>query len=218
MVTVKRKINNETERYGGFSEVEIKPPQHQVDVKVGDSFREAQVKRAETSEAPQVVRDKREQIYSKPTTPTSDEFMPTIRTTADGENTKIDTRAYSSKKQAQNIDSRTKLILGVYIAIILLLSAVVIATGIILSSSGARVEALESELAARSAVVNAQSEDIARLSDRDNIAGRALNNGMEKYETSESIDLLPMGEPQTYEGITNWFDSFCDWVSGVIGG
>ncbi|MCH5163850.1 MAG: hypothetical protein J1F36_02410 [Clostridiales bacterium] len=221
MVTVKRKINNETERYGGFSEIEVKAPAETFDVKVGSSFMEDQYRQAEAkvnytkaTPAPVQTAKPAKPTFQEPVLmPSPEELMPRVRYQRQEEEVERE-----APVPRQKMDSRTKLILGVYVSIIALLSALVIATGIFLSSAGARVESLQSEVDSRNAIISQQLSDISMLSDENNITGRAYNNGMERVDSTEIIDLLPIGEAPTYEGTTNWFDSFCDWLSGVFGG
>lgn len=227
MVTVKRKIKNDVDRYGGYG-VELKTPDADPSIEIGDSFNQYEYKRAQESvnytstatatppPAPQrqPITENKAETAEKVADPTPDEFMPRINREKHDE--EREQEQVSVKKQ--KIDGRTKLVLGIYVSVILILSALVIATGIALSSTGARVNSLESELDAQNAIVARQIEELSRLSDEDAIRGRAYENGMERVESSQSIELLPMGEAKTYEGTTNWFDSFCDWLSGVFGG
>ncbi len=244
MVTVKRKINSETDKYGGFSDLEIKTPSAEIEVnpQIGVSFMQAQYKKAEASrdmnmdhstppptmeprqtvrqQQPQVIRSRQtarpqpDVAEEKKTTP-SVVYMPMIRSEKKEEE-QIEEKSTTDK--VQKMDGKTKLILGIYASVILLLSALVIATGIFLSSADTRVEALQNELAVKNAIVAQQLGEITLLSDEDALTGRAYNSGMEFIQDKGTIDLLPLGEVKTYEGSTNWFDSFCDWLSGVFGG
>lgn len=211
MVTAKRKVNTDEERYGGFSEIEVQPPRTQSD---RQSFIEDQHQRAELNFNYSTLEQKNDQPQPNVPYPTGgsrlsqEEIMPVVQ------KEQVTTNIVSKKK----LDKRTKILLGVYLSIIVLLSAFVLTTGILLTSSGTRVNELQSELAAKMAVYNEQIGQIEVLSDEANIEGRALGNGMQRVESSEEIELLPMGDAQTYEGNTNWFDSVCDWLSGVFGG
>lgn len=221
MVTIKRKINTETDRYGGFSEIELKTPSQNEEL--NNSFREAQYKEAESrinySAPPSVTNEINRDIVSPEIeskqvqaneSASEEEFMPRIYT--------HETSNIQKVKKNEKIDSRTKLILGIYISIIVLLSALVIGTGIAISSTDSQVKTLENEMTVKNARLVEQLDQISRLSDENSITGRAYNNGMENVESYEEIELLPMGDAQTYKGISNWFDSFCDWLSGVFGG
>ena len=184
MVTAKRKISNEKERYGGFSEIEVNVPKEEAPSQ-GQSFYDAQYKKAEMNMNFTQLTKKEEPIAYVPQEPianqyvsTSDDVMPKIRSQRD---------QVVTPQVKQKLDSRTKVILGVYISIILLLSALVLTTGILLSSTGARVESLEAELAAKTAQHNTQLGEIEVLSDEENIAGRALEGGMERIESAQEL-------------------------------
>lgn len=215
-VTVKRKISNEAQRYGGYAEIEVKP--QDTEIEIGDSFSVSEQKRAESSieysmptirTAP-VAPQKEEEIDSKQE---YGQFMFNIRTTKSNES---ETQKVALTKQ--KLDKRTKLILGVYLSVILLLSALVIGTGIYLTSTNARVDALNGELTVKNVVLNEQIAEIAKLSDEDALYGRATSSGKVEIDESEIIELLPIENIEGYEGTTNWFDSFCDWLNGVVGG
>ena len=215
-VTVKRKISNEAQRYGGYAEIEVKP--QDTEIEIGDSFSVSEQKRAESSieysmptirTAP-VAPQKEEEIDSKQE---YGQFMFNIRTTKSNES---ETQKVALTKQ--KLDKRTKLILGVYLSVILLLSALVIGTGIYLTSTNARVDALNGELTVKNVVLNEQIAEIAKLSDEDALYGRATSSGKVEIDESEIIELLPIENIVGYEGTTNWFDSFCDWLYGVVGG
>ena len=50
------------------------------------------------------------------------------------------------------------------------------------------------------------------------IVGAAVGEGMEKIKLPAEVQLIPTTEPVKYEGRTNWFDKFCDFLSKIIGG
>ncbi|MBR2967503.1 MAG: hypothetical protein IKC35_01835 [Clostridia bacterium] len=214
-VTVKRKISNETQRYGGFAEIEVMP--QDTEIEIGDSFSVSEQKRAESSieysmptiRTTPAATQKEEDVYKQE----CGQYMFNIRSAKAKES-----ETQNATIAKQKLDKRTKLLLGVYLSVIVLLSALVIGTGIYLTSGNARVDALESELSVKSVVLNEQIAEIARLSDEDALFGRAVSNGMQQIDESEIIELLPIEDVVAYEGTTNWFDSFCDWLNGVVGG
>ncbi len=244
MVTAKRKINNEKERYGGFSEIEVSEPRVQytttpvrevapkpvertyVEPKPqysepkpqnnpNKSFYDAQVQAAEERvsysqfQAKPQQKTTVEQPIADTYKPPVETFMPSIRSQKDHAPAPV---------TKQKLDQRTKVILGVYLTIILLLSALVLATGILLSSAGSRVDDLEDELSQKTAAFNTLRGEIDVLSDESNIADRAVGGGMVAIESAKEYDLLPLTDASTYPATTNWFDSVCDWLSGVFGG
>ncbi len=232
MVTVKRKINNETDKFGGYADIEVKTPPAEIEIKtntqnnLGDSFIEAQYKQAESIRDTRVDYRQQPQIQRRPRPEYKEvsdvepmrpnEFMYKIHSEKKDETEESEE---TTTNKVQKVDNKTKWILGVYAAIILFLSALVIATGIFVSSAGTEVEELQNELAVKNAYMAEQLGAITMLGDEDALTGRAYNSGMERIEGVQgTIDLLPLGEVKTYEGSTNWFDSFCDWLNGVFGG
>ncbi len=197
MVTVKRKVNNETERYGVYASttLEVKEP--------GQSFNDAQVRDAETfnytSAAPTI----------KVKSPSQEEFMPKIRE---------EHKAEEASETRKRLSSKTKVMLGVYLAVVLLISSLVIATGITLTTKAAKINDLENQVKALNDTISQQVTQMEILSDENALLGRAYENGMTKVTYAEELELLPYDDAEMYQGSTNWFDSFCDWLSGVIGG
>ena len=116
------------------------------------------------------------------------------------------------------VSGRMKVYLGVYLVVAAVLAVLVIATGIAVSNVTADADRLQSEIAVQNEVLAAQNAEILRLTDIDRITGKAVNNGMKKMENAKEVELLPTSDPMVYEGRTNWFDRFCDWLSKIIGG
>lgn len=140
-----------------------------------------------------------------------EELMPSIRQHAEA--------AEAEEAQARvKLSSRAKVYLGVYLTVAAVLAVLVIATGLAVSNINGTADRLESQIAAQNEVLAAQNAEILRLTDTDRITGAAVNNGMQKVENATKVELLPVSEPMVYEGRTNWFDRFCDWLSNLIGG
>ncbi len=125
------------------------------------------------------------------------------------------------KPEVENITALTvksKLMLGMYMGIAFIISVIVAITGIVLGNSTKSVAALESQVKTASAIVVTQQAQLDELSSEENITDRATANGMVNTEVDGTITLIPVGEGETYTSTTNFFDSFCDWFSSVIGG
>lgn len=157
-------------------------------------------------------------IYSDPVTvpkkeSTEKDYMPSIRTME-----YLNRAKEMNKNSREKMEGKTKIMLAVYMLAVIVLSAIVIATGIAVSNVSNRVENLETEYVAKAEVVDTQNNQIDKLSDPDYITGRAYGNGMKGIEETEEIPLLAMNNSVSYEPRTNWFDSFCKWVSSLIGG
>ena len=116
------------------------------------------------------------------------------------------------------VSNRMKVYLGIYLTVAAVLAVLVIATGLAVSNISADADRLQSAITAQNEVLAAQNAEILRLTDIDRITGSAVNKGMQKVENATQVDLLPVTDPMVYQGRTNWFDRFCDWLSKLIGG
>ena len=144
----------------------------------------------------------------------NESVMPTVKTRKVLEET--EDRQPVRKQRAMSV--KTKAMLGIYAAVVVVLAAIVIATGIAIGGMGATVEALEAEISYKNTVVTQQSAELAALDNSTMVTGEAVELGMTRPDTVNGIELLPMGETVNYEARTNWFDKFCDWLSKLIGG
>lgn len=158
-----------------------------------------------TSRAPRKVRRDAESV------------MPTIRTRAvlDSDTDKAPAQ---NKRTKPAMSLNAKVMLAVYAAVVVVLAAIVIATGIAIGNLGSSVAAMEAELSAKSTIVTEQNATLSAMENDSAILGQATEIGMVKPTVKTEIELLPMGEAVNYEARTNWFDKFCDWLSNLIGG
>lgn len=146
-----------------------------------------------------------------------EDVMPSIRTRAYAQPQVKEEPARETRERTR-LSGKTKAALFVYMALALTLAIAVIATGLAVSNINASADAIENEIAIKNERVISQNAEILRLTDPDRVAGAALGNGMEKVENTVDVELIPTVEPVKYEGRTNWFDKFCDWLSKIIGG
>ncbi len=150
-----------------------------------------------------------------------EDLMPSIRTRAYGQPEALDAEKEEEKsrpRERAKISGKSKAALVVYAAVVVILAVMVIATGLAVSNINAQASALENEITAKNARIIEQNSEIARLTDPDRIVGAAVGDGMEKIKTPTEVKLIPTTEPVNYEGRTNWFDKFCDFLSKIIGG
>lgn len=144
-----------------------------------------------------------------------DELMMRIQPPAsDRQESKEEARPATNAKMS----GKTRAALIAYVASVVILAAIVIATGLAVSNLNAQSAKIEQEIVAKNEQLAQINSDIALYTDLDRITGAAVNNGMQKIESAVEVDLLPTAEPVTYKGRTNWFDKFCDWLSKIIGG
>ncbi|WP_251617346.1 hypothetical protein [Pumilibacter muris] len=150
-----------------------------------------------------------------------EDLMPSIRTRAYGQPELREAEKEEEKSRPRDkakLSGKTKAALLIYAAVVVILAVMVIATGLAVSNINAQASALENEITVKNARIIEQNSEIARLTDPDRIVGAAVGEGMEKIKLPAEVQLIPTTEPVKYEGRTNWFDKFCDFLSKIIGG
>lgn len=151
-----------------------------------------------------------------------DDFMPDILPAQSREmlNERTEEHMYEKSKASLKV----KAALVAYITVVLALAITVIATGLAVTKMNRAADSLEREIAAKNVTLTeqvAQIHDLTDLTDpavRARIEDAARADGMETITQSAEVELLPTNEPTKYEGRTNWFDKFCDFMSRVFGG
>ena len=239
MRTIRRKVLTEEDRYGGYATgpvaTTLQAPEEKEETYHTFSFdtrfvpttdevkTEAPVETVPTRSVEQPVIEYSRRPYTvappQPSAPATvrqekktprKEVMFEIRQPVPAEAEQAEPRA--------KVTGRMKVYLGIYLAVAAVLAVLVIATGLAVSNISADADRLQSEITMQNEVLAAQNAEILRLTDIDRITGKAVNNGMQKMENAKEVDLLPVSDPMVYEGRTNWFDRFCDWLSKIIGG
>lgn len=226
MVSTRRQIISEQDRYGGYNAMPIN--------KAVDLKQEVEAPREEI-QYDRVVRIPDNQIQPNYSTrrdyPATAEFvgtvsapikklgvrkqediMPVIRSKP-----KFVSESAPEKNAKQKVAGKTKAILALYMAIVVILSAIVIGTGLAISNANESVGQLENELAAKNAIILQQNKNLDELSDALMIENIAKEMGMVKAGEANEITLMPIVDPIKYESRTNWFDKFCDWIGMIFG-
>lgn len=145
----------------------------------------------------------------------------------------VKTRAYASEKPVREIeeqiekaparptraalDRKTKIMLFVYVLVALALAIAVIATGVSISSAAAQADAVAAQVAQKQAVIVKQEQELALARDADAIRGKALQNGMVPAG-DPAYTVSPVDNvdyPQATPRTDGW-DEFFDWVSKVV--
>lgn len=239
MVRVRRAVTEEKDRYGGYMpRVDTERDREPVEVDLNvDPDVELSFSRRTPAETP--VRESRRSPYSqadyaktqyagkvaaptrrKRTVPREPEdIMPSIKTQAYMTEKPQEIEQPVERKEKQSkplLSAKSKALLLVYVAAVVLLAVVVIATGLSLSASTARVTALEEAVANRNAVIAQQMNELSNLENQSTLTGMATELGMQKADVATEIELLPVAETVEYAPRTNWFDRFCDWLSNII--
>lgn len=213
MVTTKRQIRRDSDRFGGYYNTEIGGIPNISDYeRITDPDPITESARAGSSMLVSDDVQKDEPIYTTPemlaeteapaheTAPVErpvkieqprnkEDLLPTVKT-----------RAYATEKPARDIesskenapakrtraalDTKTKILLCVYVVVALILAIAVIATGVSISSASAQADAMAIKVAQKQEIIMQQEQELALLRDDDAIRGKALQNGM-----------VPAGEP-----------------------
>lgn len=195
MVVSKRKIATENERYTGFDSV------IEIDDVKAKSFGAAQ-----TAAAGTLTYTTRKETVAPPKT--SDEAMPKIQRKE---------QAATQVKTKQALTFKTKVLLTAYLAMAVVLAAVVIATGVAVANATKEISGIEGALNAQISLVNEQTARLEYLDDPIVNTGRAVEQGMEKIDNVTTITLLDYSEPASYTASTNGFDKIGDFISKIFG-
>ena len=241
MVTTKRQIRRDSDRFGGFYTAEAGDISRISDYNgisdlepitnsapVGNSMLvsdDAPVYTAPTAAAaptpaPVYVPER----PAKPAQPRSKEdLLPTVKTrkyatekpTQDIEQT---IEKAPAKRNRASLDTKTKVLLCVYIAIALVLAIAVIATGISISGTAAAADKVATSVAQKQSVIAQQQQELNALQDPDAIRGKAAEKGMVPAgEPAFSVgNVESVGYPEATPRTDGW-DEFFDWVSKVVG-
>ncbi|MDE6029471.1 MAG: hypothetical protein K2F90_04030 [Clostridiales bacterium] len=241
MVTTKRQIRRDSDRFGGFYNTEIggipdisdysrvdnsepvtesaRPTSMLVSDEVETAAHTEPEMRAET-EAPAAAPEYDQPIRIEPRE--REDLLPTVKT-----------RAYATDKPAQNVeqqaekrtekrnhaslDLKTKIMLCVYVIVALALAIAVIVTGVSISGATAQADAVANQVAQKQSIVMQQEQEIAALRDSDAIRGKALQNGMVPAgEPAYSVSNVPtVGYPEATPRTDGW-DEFFDAMSKIF--
>jgi len=212
MLTVKRKVDTEQDRYGGFNVTTEAPAQVGYDIEIDHSYSTAQNVKGETiNYSPRQISSNQAQEVSTNNF-IQEEVMPGIVKTKKVEEPQTKTNI------RQVMETKTKAMLAVYMLVVIALAAIIIATGVAINAKNTKVNTLNSEIAVRNATIIEQNANLEMLDNDNYIKGSAYNNGMVEVENPIEIELLPLEQKTTYQRSSNWFDKFCDFVGNLFGG
>ena len=240
MISTRRQVINEQDRYGGYASSQTGYLSPDIDMPETNPARTDGFSYSAVESVERTRETEREPMYSRrPAYPGLDEYIGVIQAPAKPAKRKvpresedlmpsIKTRAYAEEipeeeetvrraEKSEGISTKAKLMLCAYVATVLILAAIVIGTGIAISGAQGSVSALQAELAQKNAVILSQQETLSDLSDETYITGEAVEQGMKKIENTEEVERIELIEPPTYDARTNWFDKFCDWLSNIMG-
>lgn len=111
-----------------------------------------------------------------------------------------------------------KALIAIYSAIIVILAALIITTGVFINNLNRDIAAAQSSIDYEFELKSFNSALLAEASNPDVIRAKASELNFTEPAGFVSIQAAPVKELPVYEPTTNWFDRFCDWLSSVIGG
>ena len=116
----------------------------------------------------------------------------------------------------RKLTASAKRALVIYMSIVLAIVAGIIATGVAVSSVSAQVLGYETSIAAQEETIASQREALAQLANEAVIADAAEKLGMVEVGGTTGYDRLEIGT--TEEEASGVFDSIRDWFNAIFGG
>lgn len=134
------------------------------------------------------------------------EFFPTI-------SLKKDEVVEETQVPTVSINLRGKLIIGVFASIVLLLSILLIYNAVLINRYRAEIGA-DSQT-----VISLEAENAVLESQLEGLMGGVTPEGLGMSQTTpQDIELIQRVPVSPVEQDTNWFDSICNFFSGLFGG
>ena len=247
MITTKRQIRRDTDRFGGygtesrtltdFDDITNTAPPVAEEEKVGSNIaadfnisnsapirEQAQLYTTlASSPAPAPVQQQDVPVRPKKaeTPRNKEDILPTLKTRAYADNkSEIEEKEVVApvRKARRALDSKTKIMLCVYVAVALALAIAVIATGVSISTASAQADAIAVQISQKQAIIAEQETTLAAVRNDETIRESAMQNGMVQAGSPEyTAPSSPSYEYPTATPHTNGFDEFCDWLYGIIG-
>lgn len=231
MITSKRQIKKESERFGGyygtdsndfprFSDLDISNSVPNIDNAPAMEAPVAPEMSAKTQEAPAPAPAQAPVREEKIAPHNEEDIRPTLKSLSfvDAKPIQEITREIEAKEDTAKekrpraaLDNKIKIWLCLYVIVAIFLAVAVIATGISISGASAEADAMAASVAQKQAVISQQMQELAELQDPDVIRGKAMQNGMVdagepafSVSNVESVD-YPKATPRT-DGWDEWFD------------
>ena len=118
-----------------------------------------------------------------------------------------------NKRKTKLGQFRLKLFTFVFCAIMAVTVGWVITNTIRISNVNKAIETVQTE---HSANIIKLKNNIDKLDDLND--NPQESSDLQKIETIITVQPLPLENPTDYQETTNWFDSLCNWISGLFGG
>ena len=223
MVTSKRRIETEKDRFGGFAEAESYVVEEQKefseDVLNVRSYAPTVEKTIEetprqTVSIPKVT--ERHTQSAKPVRRNIQDVMPEILSEKRISEKKKETVApviYEKKLSPTAIRA-----IVIYMAVVLAIVAGIIATGVAVSSLSASIVGYETTISAQEETISSQREELALLGNGAVIAEKAEGLGMVEIEEGSVNKYTQLEIGGSTEDESGLFDNIRDWLNSVFGG
>lgn len=240
MVSSRRQISRDEDRYGGFAEIaasdvgerEISDDILNMRSYVTPSEQEAPLRDTAPAPAMPTPRERREAAPVRTAAPARpapaadasaaaparprrmSDVMPEIVRPVRKEKTVAAQPAPVIRERKLTASAKRALI--IYMSVVLAIVAGIIATGVAVSSVSAQVTGYESSIAAMEETVAQQRELLAQLANEAVIADEAEKLGMVPVDETTGYDRMEIGE--TEEEASGVFDAIRDWFNAIFGG
>lgn len=233
MVTSKRRIERDEDRFGGFAEVDDTYRAEADRREFSDDLLNmrsyvAEPEKKEETEAPRIAplyepstTEKREvevrgEIAVAPVKKSAREVMPDIMARRREE--KVERSVVTPVIKERKLTPTAKRALVIYMSIVLAIVTGIIATGVAVSSVSAQIVDYETTIASQEETIASQREGLALLDNSAVIADKAEQLGMVAIENGEVNSFDKLGIGGNTEDESGIFDSIRDWFNSVFGG
>ncbi len=213
MVTTRRTVENDTDRYGSFSEPDR-------NVSAEEILLAAESRTAERTTIPAEKEEERKLVISTPVQPeqksavrSTEDMMPSIVRVEDDEQVEYMQEEKLYARRDKKMPAAMRNLLIAYMVLIVAVVAGVIATGIASSAVASSVSALEAAVAAQEEIVAVQ-ESLLEI-DAGEIKEAAEQLGMSEYASADGTYSV-LTELASENG-SNPFDEFRDRIYEILG-
>ncbi|MBQ7227379.1 MAG: hypothetical protein IJX05_03155 [Clostridia bacterium] len=224
MVTSKRRIETEKDRFGGFAEAEayrIEGDRREIsdDILnmrsyVSTTEKEASVSTPEKIE--EVVIKEVKKATPTPVRRSIQDVMPEI--IAPKRIEKISKAESAPAIHEKKLSFAAKRALIIYMSVVLAIVAGIIATGVAVSSVSAQVTSYETTITEQEEMIASQREELALLGNESVIADRAEELGMVEIADGDVNGYTQLQISGSTDDESGLFDNVRDWFNSVFGG
>lgn len=117
------------------------------------------------------------------------------------------------QKKTTRSFSKTKGMIALYAAVVIVLAILIVTTGTLISRANKDAAAIEGNISQLSGDISNKIDTLADLSTESVIMERAKELGMVKAGSGTSVKQLKLSAAPVYIAGTNWFDRLCDFFS-----